>query len=1327
MKSYSKEELVIAANAHIEEQQYWFNNLSDNLSNTILMTKDTMLGTEYVNGIYEFQLSNDDFKRTVKFCRDNDYTIHMIFVVTFTLMIYKYTGLTDILIDTPIYKQEEEGPFINTVLTLRNRLKEEGNLNELLLSVRKNISEAVKYQNFPICFLVDKLSSDTLKINYPLTDVAIIYENIQNANYMYENHYSFILSLVRESYSLSGKIHYNSSAYASNEIETMGAHFCKVLHELLVDLDIAIKDVNMMGESEKRQILYEYNDTKAVYPDFKTLHGLFMEQVKKKPDAIAAVFCEESITYGELDRKSEVLAYELQQKGVTRDSIVGIIVKRSLKMIIGILGILKAGGAYLPIDPDTPAERLNYIIEDSGMKLAVTQTRYYDCCHMVSEVIDLEDDTIYGKKVKPIEMINQPRDLAYVIYTSGSTGNPKGVMIEHTSVINRINWMQKKYALTKDDVIIQKTPFTFDVSVWEMFWWMFVGAKVCFLIPDGEKNPAEIIKSIEENKVTVMHFVPSMLSIFLEYVKVNEEEKRITSLEKVFSSGETLTVDNVKKFNKVLNKKNHTKLYNLYGPTEATVDVTYFDCPQDVEISTIPIGKPIDNIRIYILDSEGRLQPQGIPGEICIAGVGVGRGYLNKPELTNDKFTEDPFVPEERMFKTGDSGRWMEDGNIEYLGRNDFQVKIRGFRIELGEIEKQLLNCELVKEAVVLVKTDKTGEKYICAYVIGSENIVGSELKVKLSKALPDYMIPAFFIQLDKIPLTSNGKVNRKKLLVIEEKNQEEMEYVAPETELEKQLEVVWCEVLGVDQVGANVNFFDIGGQSLKVVNMVAKIYSRTGIKMHIEDVFKYRTIRKIADNMKNMEINQWNRIEHGERKETYPTSAAQNRLYILNTMEDNIAYNITCFMGIEGQFDIDKGNAAINQLINRHESLRTAFEFDGKNIVQRIHTGLVGKVEVYEENVKDDTNPLIYEERLNKVVRKYIKPFQLDTAPLFRMLLLRVNQKKYYLLFDIHHIIADGISVEILMKEFSDIYNGKELPEVKLQYSDYSEWQSNLLKSEEMKKQEEYWMNKFSGEIPVLNMPTDFVRPTLKSSEGDNIIFKLDKELTSDLKKLAKATGSTMYMLLLSGVNILLSKYSGQEDIIVGSPIAGRHHSDLEKIIGMFVNTIAMRNYPVGEKNYEEFLREVKENALMAYENQDYQFEELVDKLRISRDPSRSLLFDVMFAMQNIDNKNIGINNLTFKLYNQKNMVSKFDLVFISYEVDKEIIFIIEYCTKLFIKDTMEIIIVHLKNIFKAIANDKKIKLNEILLLSENEFNVISEKVKGDLENSTHNIEFNF
>jgi amino acid adenylation domain-containing protein len=578
-------------------------------------------------------------------------------------------------------------------------------------------------------------------------------------------------------------------------------------------------------------------------------------------------------------------------------------VERSLEMIVGIMAILKAGGAYLPIAPAYPAERIQYMLEDSGSCLLLVTGTFPEEIQFHGEIIELRDARFYQGSTQNLPKINSSNHLAYVIYTSGSTGKPKGAMIEHYSVINRLNWMQKQYPLNDSDVILQKTPFTFDVSVWELFWWPVRGGQVCMLTPGGEKDPESIITAVQRNQVTVMHFVPSMLNAFLEYLEGhNGLVDGLSSLRRVFASGEALNITQVKKFNAILNTRYGTMLHNLYGPTEATVDVSYFDCSTGVELGTVPIGKPIDNIQLYVVDQANHLQPIGVAGELCIAGVGVARGYLNRPEMTAEKFisvqlTEDSgqlraqwrtvdsklitidnqnqakengfdnyplstvhgahLSASQLLYRTGDIARWLTDGNIEYLGRIDNQVKVRGFRIELGEIEGELLKHAGISEAVVVAREDMEGNKYLCAYIVSGVELTVGELKAYLSASLPEYMIPSSFIQLEHLPLTPNGKVDRRSLVDYEAqaggKNLSEPgvpgtggKYAAPRNELEKLLCDIWREVLNIEIIGIDDDFFEVGGHSLLVIKLEVAM-EKADLRIENADIFKYRTIRNIA------------------------------------------------------------------------------------------------------------------------------------------------------------------------------------------------------------------------------------------------------------------------------------------------------------------------------------------------------------------------------------------------------------------------------------------------------------------------------------------------
>ncbi|MCX6584769.1 MAG: amino acid adenylation domain-containing protein [Candidatus Aminicenantes bacterium] len=532
----------------------------------------------------------------------------------------------------------------------------------------------------------------------------------------------------------------------------------------------------MTIEKNKLKTLDEFNDTGADYPEDKTIHGLFEEQVERTPEHTAAVFGNRKLSYRQLNEKANRLARLLRSKGVGPDILVGIMVERSLEMVVGIYGILKAGGAYLPISTSNPVIRTVHLLKESGTKVLLTQGKFFAALEVVGEgieIINLEDDGIYQGPASNLPVVNTSRDVVYVIYTSGSTGKPKGVAIEHRSVVNRLHWMQCKYPLTVGDMILQKTPFFFDVSVWEMFWWAMTGAGVCFLPPGGEKFPQFIVEAAAKNSVTVMHFVPSMMSVFLEYLRNSEEDVgRLDSLRRVFASGEKLTSSHVRAFNEILHVKNGTCLTNLYGPTEATVDVTYFDCPVSDLIETIPIGKPIDNTQLYILGEGNQINGVGEEGELSIGGVGVARGYLNNPEMTSQKFlgVQGPFfkkVPgRRRLYKTGDLARWMPDGNVDFLGRQDHQVKIHGLRIELGEIESVISGYPAVRENVVLVKQYGKNITMIVAYVVSKSNELFSvkELKLYLKERLPDYMTPTLFVALEQFPLTPSGKVDRNAL-----------------------------------------------------------------------------------------------------------------------------------------------------------------------------------------------------------------------------------------------------------------------------------------------------------------------------------------------------------------------------------------------------------------------------------------------------------------------------------------------------------------------------------------------------------------------------------
>jgi len=799
-----------------------------------------------------------------EYCSEQGVSEFSLFLAAISMYINRVTNKEDLVFGTTFLnrsnakEKDTAGMFANIAVPVRFYIKDEMNFNDFVESVSKEIMTVLRHQKYPYDLLLkDVREKKGIKDN--LFDIVLTYQNSKNIKDQFFEKYvtrwhfngyqleSLIINLNdREN---DGRLiidyDYLTDLFYATEIEFIHNHLISLLWHALDNPVKNISKLEILSEKEKQKILYKFNDTQADFPMDKSIQQFFEEQVIRTPKNIAVIFRNESLTYEELNQKANQLARFLQEKGVKPDSIIGIMLERSLEMIIGIFAILKAGGAYLPINPKNPLDRIKYMLEDCGSQILITHHFQGHGAHFGVDIIDLSAKNLYTGDTSNTECVNIPTDLAYVIYTSGSTGNPKGVMIEHRSLVNRINWMQKKYPLDESSVILQKTTYTFDVSVWELIWWSFVGAKVCMLEPEGEKDPLVIIEAIKRYGVTTMHFVPSMLSIFLHYLENYRDIEALSSLKQVFASGEALNLQQVQRFNTLLNATIGTELYNLYGPTEAAIDVTSFDCSPKVDLDTVPIGKPIDNIKLYILDRHYNLLPIGIPGELFIGGVGVARGYINKPELTQEKFIQNPFEPGETLYRTGDLARWYSQGDIEYLGRIDHQIKIRGFRIELGEIEHKLLLHPDIKDTVVVGIEDKD-RKYLCAYYKSEKEISGRELKRILSVYLPEYMIPSFFVRMDTLPLSSNGKIDIK-ALPQQSMNETKVKYFPPRDSIDNQFVEIFKDVLEIKKIGIDDSLFDLGGDSLTVMMILARIYDYNwGITA--ADFYMYPTIRELSD-----------------------------------------------------------------------------------------------------------------------------------------------------------------------------------------------------------------------------------------------------------------------------------------------------------------------------------------------------------------------------------------------------------------------------------------------------------------------------------------------
>ncbi|MGO4287983.1 amino acid adenylation domain-containing protein, partial [Chitinophaga sp. RAB17] len=926
--------------------------------------------------------------------------------------------------------------------------------------------------------------------------------------------------------------------------------------------------------------------------------------------------------------------------------------------------------------------QISYMLEDSGAPLFITQATIDPAFNYAGTVIFMDQ---LEEEVAFIPVDVQPKDLAYIIYTSGSTGQPKGVMIEHRNVVRLLFNDKNLFDFSEKDTWTLFHSYCFDFSVWEMYGALLYGGKLVIVPKIIAQNANDFLQLLQQQQVTVLNQTPGAFYHLL--AAAMEQPAADLSLRYVIFGGEALKPGKLKGWPE---KYPDCKLINMYGITETTVHVTYKEITQkEIHLNTSNIGKPIPTLSLLVLDKDQQLVAPGVAGELCVGGAGLARGYLNRATLTAERFIDHPYIPGEKLYRTGDLAKMLPAGDFEYLGRIDHQVKIRGFRIELGEIENKLLLHDAIKDTLVIDREDPAGDKYLCAYVISAEKLTAADLRKHLAAFLPDYMVPAFFMVMTHFPLTGNGKIDRKQLPVPEETDLSSAVYEAPVTPTEIQLAALWMKLLNVSRVGLHDHFFELGGQSLKAAQLTALIHKHFQVEVSIRQIFTTPHLSDLAARILESAPSSHYVIERAPEQSWYPASAAEKRLYILNQIDGpGISYNIPAVYAITGNPDQKKLVNAIRLLINRHEILRTSFDIRKGEVIQIIHDDVVVDL------------PLHYceEDELEDFIRDFIQPFDLSQAPLFRTSLVKTSTGQYHFLFDLHHVVADAVGMDNLLKELAAGYSGTILPPLPIQTRDFGVWQKKWLQSSAALSQQAFWKSQFSAATALLNMPVDFVRPPVKSYEGELFRFTVPAHIATAVKEISRSGGATTFMVMLAAYNILLSKYSGQEDIIVGTPVAGRSNADLQDLIGMFVNTLPLRNFPEAQKQFSDFVLEIKENSLRAFQYQDYPFEALLDDMDIKRDMSRNPLFDYMFTYQNDNNHELLFSDLLLTQVAIQHNVAKMDLSLqISDGEDGQFDAGIEYATKLFSRQTIKRLAGHYIQILEQVSADPLIRLRDI------------------------------
>ncbi|HEX6910941.1 MAG TPA: amino acid adenylation domain-containing protein, partial [Longimicrobium sp.] len=1248
-------------------------------------------------------------------------TLYMTLLAGWATVLGRLSGQGDVVVGTASANrgrtevEELIGFFVNT-LPVRVDLAERPTVAQLLARVKGRALEAQQNQDIPFEQVVERLRPARSLAYNPLFQVMFLWQSagagalalpgleVGGAGVAEADTAKFdlTLALAEDGGRIAGELNYATALYDRATAERWAGYLRRVLEQMVADEARPVERLALMPADERARVVVEWNRTEAAYPADACIHELFETQVERTPHAVALVSEGEHLTFAELNRRANRLAHHLRALGVGPDGRVGLCVERSPEMVVGLLATLKAGGAYVPLDPGYPAERLEYMLADGAPAAVLVQAALRDrvaAANVPVLELDVPAPAWAGLPAGNLERgALTPDHLAYVIYTSGSTGQPKGVANGHRGVVNRLAWIRGVHGLGADETVLQKTPYSFDVSVWEFFWPLVSGARLVLARPEGHRDPAYLVDAVQRERITTIHFVPSLLGAFLEHPGAGN----CAGLRRVVSSGEALHAERVARFG---GRLPGVELHNLYGPTEAAVDVTVWRYPADGEAARVSIGRPAPNTRVYLLDGAGEPVPVGVTGELYIGGVQVARGYPGRPELTAERFVADPFGGEAgaRLYRTGDLARWLADGSIEYLGRNDFQVKIRGFRVELGEIEARLRELPALREAVVVARADAEGDPRLVAYYLADEPVAIDALKAHLAGCLPEHMVPAAYVWMQAYPLTSSGKLDRKALPAPEGDAYARRGYEAPLGGTEQALAEIWSELLGVERVGRQDHFFELGGHSLLAVRLVSRIRQVMGAEADLGVVFLRPVLAELAEALAAAGRAGLPAIERADRGAPLPLSFAQQRLWFLEQMGGlGATYHVPLGLRLRGALDREALVRALDRLVERHEVLRTTFALVDGEPEQRIAPETT-RFTLLEHDLAGEGS-----KALRRVAaEEATAPFDLERGPLFRGRLVRTAGDDHVLLLTLHHVVADGWSIGVLVDELGALYaafqsgGSDPLPALPVQYADYAAWQRRWVRDEVLEAQAGYWTRTLAGAPALLELPTDHPRPQRRDPAGAHVGVVLDEALTAGLKALGRRHGTTLFMTLMAGWATVLARLSGQREVVIGTPTANRGRREIEGLIGFFANTLALRVDLSARPTVAQLLEQVKARALEAQQNQDIPFEQVVERVQPARSMAHNPLFQVLFAWQSAPEGTLALPGLELSALDGEALgAAKFDLSLALLERDGTVAGEVTYATSLFEQATVERYVGYLRRVLEQMAADDAQAVDGLQLL---------------------------